>query len=170
MPAVWQGGTEDEEVQRLQAGSVLHGSVPAEGLEEAQEVVQGDGGAEEGGWERELVREKQREEGIDCHLFEPSEREVDVGESSVGVWRESTSEQGGEGKEGRKEEIGTKKERRLCYLYWLEGGKRGEADSRQTLITIPRCYCFPSQGFTLYCTYQFYLCVGSAFDKFTVGV
>ena len=48
--------------------------------------MQGGGGAEEGGRERELVGEMQREEGIGCLPFEPSEREVDVGEAGVGVW------------------------------------------------------------------------------------
>ena len=47
--------------------------------------MQGGGGAEEGERERELVGEKQREEGIGCHPFESSEREVDVGEAGVGV-------------------------------------------------------------------------------------
>jgi len=104
VPAVWQGGTEDEEVQRLQAGSVLHGSVPAEGLEEAQEVVQGGGGAEEVGRERELVTEKWRQEGKGCHPFEPSEWEVDAGEAGVGVLyggreraKKGTREKRGEG-------------------------------------------------------------------------
>ena len=92
-----QGGCEDEEVQRLQAGPVLLRRVPAERLEVAQEVVQGSGGAEEGG-----------REGIGCHPFEPSEREADVGEAGLGVWSERTSEKGGKGKEGRREEIGAK--------------------------------------------------------------
>jgi len=50
-----QGGCEDEEVQRLQADPVLLQRVPAERLKEAQEVVQGSGGAE-GQREREVGR------------------------------------------------------------------------------------------------------------------
>ena len=76
--------------------------------------MQGGRGAEEGGRERELVGEKQRKEGIGCHPFEPSEREVDVGEAGVGVLSERTSEKGGEGKKGRKEEIGAKVARSCC--------------------------------------------------------
>ena len=41
------------------------------------------GGAEEGGRERELVGENQREEEIGCHPFEPSEREVRRGRRPV---------------------------------------------------------------------------------------
>ena len=122
--------------------------MPDEGLEGAQEVVQAGGGAEEGGRERELVGEKQREEGIGCQFFEPSEREVDVGEAGVGVRSERTSEKGGEGKEGRREEIGAKVGEKTLLTSLVGRGKRGEADSRQTIIAMPRCFCFSSQGFT----------------------
>jgi len=85
--------------------------------------VQGGGGAEGGGRKRELVDEKQRMEGKSCHPFEPSEREVDLGEAGVGVWVEKAIEKGGEGKEGRREEIGAKVgEKALLSLLIGTGG------------------------------------------------
>ena len=87
--------------------------------------MQNGGGAEEGGRERELVGEKQQEEGIGCHPFEPSEREVDVEEADVGVRSEKTSEKRGEGKEWRREEIGAKVGEKARLLTLSVG--RGEA-------------------------------------------
>ena len=85
------------------------------------------GGAEEGGRERELVGEKRREEGIGCHPFEPSVREVDVGETGVGVWGERKSEKGGEGKEGRREEMGAEVGEKTLLTSLVGRGEAGRS-------------------------------------------
>ena len=102
-------------------------------------MVQGGGCAKERGRERELVGEKQREEGIGCHLFEPSEREVDVGEAGVGVWSERTSEKGGEGKEGPREEIGAKVREKALLILSVgrgEAGRSGQSTNYNSNATV----------------------------------
>jgi hypothetical protein len=108
--------------------------------------VQGGGGAEEGGRERELVGEKQREEGISCHPFEPSEREVDVGEAGVGVWRERTSEKGGEGKEGRREEIGAKVGEKTLLTSLVGRGEAGRSGQTTNYISNATVLLFSKSG------------------------
>ena len=62
-----------------------------------------------------------------------------MGEAGVGVWSERTGERGGGGKEGRREEIGAKVGEKALLNLLVGRGKWGEADSRQTIIAMPRC-------------------------------
>ena len=127
--------------------------------------MQRGGGAEEGGRIRELVGEKQREEGIGCHPFERSEREFDVGEAGVGVWREKTSEKGGEGRGGRREEIGAKVGERTLLSLLVGRGEAGRSGQSTNYNSNSTVLLFSKSGLHT-STNQFYLGVDRAFDKF----